>query len=78
MGHGRKILEEVLKENKVKYKINKGDGAFYGPKIDFHVKDSLDRTWQLSTIQLDFALPERFDLEYNDKDNTRKKTNYAS
>jgi threonyl-tRNA synthetase len=68
-----KILEEVLKENKVKYKINKGDGAFYGPKIDFHVKDSLDRTWQLSTIQLDFALPERFDLEYNDKDNTRKR-----
>jgi len=68
-----RILEEVLKENKVKYKINKGDGAFYGPKIDFHVKDSLDRTWQLSTIQLDFALPERFELEYTDKDNSKKK-----
>ncbi|MBU1501764.1 MAG: threonine--tRNA ligase, partial [Nanoarchaeota archaeon] len=68
-----KILEEVLKENKVKYKINEGDGAFYGPKIDFHVKDSLGRTWQLSTIQLDFALPERFDLEYIDKDNKRKR-----
>jgi len=64
-----KILEEVLKESKVKYQINKGDGAFYGPKIDFHVKDSLGRTWQLSTIQLDFALPERFDLEYIDKNN---------
>jgi len=66
------ILEKVLKENKVKYKINNGDGAFYGPKIDFHAKDSLGRTWQLSTIQLDFALPERFDLEYIDKDNKRK------
>ena len=66
------ILENVLKENKIKYKINKGDGAFYGPKIDFHVKDSLGRTWQTSTIQLDFALPERFELEYIDKDNKRK------
>ncbi len=64
-----RILEEVLKESKVKYQINKGDGAFYGPKIDFHVKDSLGRTWQLSTIQLDFALPERFELEYIDKNN---------
>jgi len=68
-----KILEEVLKENKIKYQINKGDGAFYGPKIDFHVKDSLGRTWQTSTIQLDFALPERFELEYIDKDNKRKR-----
>ncbi len=67
------ILEDVLKESKMKYKINKGDGAFYGPKIDFHVKDSLGRTWQLSTIQLDFALPERFELEYTDKDNKRKR-----
>ncbi len=68
-----KILEDVLKENKMKYKINKGDGAFYGPKIDFHIKDSLERTWQLSTIQLDFAMPERFELEYIDKDNSRKR-----
>jgi|WetSurMetagenome_2_1015567.scaffolds.fasta_scaffold31575_3 threonyl-tRNA synthetase len=67
------LLEKVLKEKKVKYKINKGDGAFYGPKIDFHVKDSLGRTWQLSTIQLDFSMPERFELEYTDKDNTRKR-----
>src|SRR3989344_81578 len=64
-----KALESVLKKQKVKYKVNKGDGAFYGPKIDFHVKDSLDRTWQLSTIQVDFAMPERFDLAYTGKDN---------
>jgi len=68
-----RILEEVLKEEKVKYKINKGDGAFYGPKIDFHLKDSLNRTWQCSTVQLDFALPERFELEYTDKNNSRKR-----
>ena len=46
------------------YKINEGDGAFYGPKIDFHLKDSLGRTWQCGTIQLDFQMPERFDLTY--------------
>ncbi len=59
-----KILEKVLIDTKVKYKINPGDGAFYGPKIDFHLKDSLNRTWQCSTIQLDFSMPERFELEY--------------
>ena len=68
-----KMLEDSLKKKKMKYKINAGDGAFYGPKIDFHVKDSLGRTWQLSTIQLDFSMPERFELEYTDKDNTRKR-----
>ncbi|MCW8965886.1 MAG: threonine--tRNA ligase [Candidatus Pacearchaeota archaeon] len=62
-----KALEEVLKKNKIKYKINEGDGAFYGPKIDFHLKDSLNRTWQCSTIQLDMALPERFEIEYTDE-----------
>jgi len=67
-----KILEKVLKKNKIKYKLNKGDGAFYGPKIDFHIKDSLGRTWQTATIQLDFAMPERFNLEYTDKDNKKK------
>jgi threonyl-tRNA synthetase len=67
------ILERVLKKLKIKYQVNKGDGAFYGPKIDFHIKDSLGRTWQLSTIQLDFAMPERFELEYTDKDNTSKR-----
>jgi threonyl-tRNA synthetase len=66
-------LENVLKKRKIKYKINAGDGAFYGPKIDFHVKDSLGRTWQLSTIQLDFAMPERFELEYVDKDGKAKR-----
>ena len=66
-------LENVLKKKKIKYKINKGDGAFYGPKIDFHIKDSLDRTWQLGTTQLDFSMPERFDLTYKDKDNKLKR-----
>jgi len=68
-----KALENVLKKRKMKYQINKGDGAFYGPKIDFHAKDSQGRTWQLSTIQLDFAMPERFELEYVDKDNKKKR-----
>ncbi len=68
-----KILETILKKRKMDYKINKGDGAFYGPKIDFHLKDSLGREWQCGTIQLDFSMPERFELEYVDKDNTRKR-----
>ncbi len=68
-----KTLEAVLKKKKAKFKINEGDGAFYGPKIDYHVKDSLGRTWQLGTIQLDFSMPERFKLEYTDKDNTKKR-----
>ena len=66
-----KVLEDVLKKKKMKYKINPGDGAFYGPKIDFHIKDSLNRTWQTSTIQLDFAMPERFDLNYTDENNNQ-------
>lgn len=61
-------LRAALKEMGVKYKINAGDGAFYGPKIDFHVQDSLGRTWQCATIQLDFAMPEKFDLTYEGKD----------
>ena len=48
----------------MEYSINEGDGAFYGPKIDFHLEDSLGRTWQCATIQLDFQMPERFDLTY--------------
>lgn len=67
------VLKKVLDGNKINYKINKGDGAFYGPKIDFHIKDSLNREWQCATIQLDFAMPERFELEYTDKDNKRKR-----
>lgn len=66
-------LEDALKKKKIKYKIREGEGVFYGPKIDFHIKDSLGRTWQLSTIQLDFLMPERFDLFYIDKDNKRKR-----
>jgi threonyl-tRNA synthetase len=68
-----KALENVLKKLKMKYKINEGEGAFYGPKIDYHVKDSLGRTWQTGTIQLDMAMPERFDLEYTDKNNVKKR-----
>ncbi|MBU1129178.1 MAG: threonine--tRNA ligase [Nanoarchaeota archaeon] len=68
-----KALKNVLDKRKMKYKINEGDGAFYGPKIDFHLKDSLDRTWQCGTIQVDFSMPERFELEYIDKDNSRKR-----
>jgi len=64
-----KALENILKKSEMKYSVNEGDGAFYGPKIDFHLKDSLNRTWQCSTIQLDMALPERFQLKYQDKDN---------
>ena len=65
-------LEDALKQKKIEYKINEGDGAFYGPKIDFHIRDCLKRSWQLGTIQLDFSMPERFGLEYTDKDNIEK------
>ena len=68
-----KSLENILKKSGLKYTINEGDGAFYGPKIDFHLKDSLNRTWQCSTIQLDMALPERFDLTYLDKNSQDKR-----
>jgi threonyl-tRNA synthetase len=57
-------LKEALEAKGMKYKVNEGDGAFYGPKIDFHLEDSIGRTWQCGTIQLDFQMPERFDLTY--------------
>lgn len=63
-----KILESILKKNKISYKIAEKDGAFYGPKIDLKVKDALNREWQLGTIQLDFQLPLRFELTYEGKD----------
>lgn len=63
-----KALQEALEEKGVEYKVNPGDGAFYGPKIDFHLKDCLDRTWQCGTIQLDFQMPEKFDLNYIGED----------
>lgn len=61
-------LERALAEKGMDYKVNEGDGAFYGPKIDFHLQDSLDRTWQCGTIQLDFQMPEKFDLTYIGED----------
>lgn len=57
-------LKEALDAREMNYKINEGDGAFYGPKIDFHLEDSIGRTWQCGTIQLDFQMPQRFDLNY--------------
>ncbi|RKY25918.1 MAG: threonine--tRNA ligase [Planctomycetota bacterium] len=65
-------LKDALKHKAIEYKINEGDGAFYGPKIDFHIKDCLRRSWQLGTIQLDFSMPARFNLVYTDRDNTEK------
>jgi len=63
-----KALEKALEEKGMDYIINEGDGAFYGPKIDFHLMDSIGRTWQCGTIQLDFQMPERFDLTYIGED----------
>jgi len=68
-----KVLEEACAKAGKECKINPGDGAFYGPKLDFHVKDSLGREWQCGTIQLDMNLPERFDLTYIDSDGTKKR-----
>jgi len=64
-------LRDALEAKGLDYKVNEGDGAFYGPKIDFHVQDALKRTWQCATIQLDFAMPEQFDLTYVGPDNAR-------
>ena len=61
-------LREAIEEKGVPYQINEGDGAFYGPKLDFHVKDSIGRTWQCGTIQLDMLMPERFDMTYIGED----------
>ena len=57
-------LKDALQEKNLPYKLNEGDGAFYGPKIDFHLEDCIGRTWQCGTIQLDFQMPQRFDLTY--------------
>jgi threonyl-tRNA synthetase len=62
-------LEEVLQEKGLEYVINHGDGAFYGPKIDFHILDSLGRSWQCGTVQLDFQMPEKFNCQYIGEDN---------
>lgn len=66
-------LIEALKEKEIDYILNEGDGAFYGPKIDFHLEDAIGRTWQCGTIQLDFQMPEKFDMYYIDKDNEKKR-----
>lgn len=68
-----KCLENALKTRNINYEVNKGEGAFYGPKIDFHIKDCLNRTWQCGTIQVDFSMPQRFDLEYVTKTDKRKR-----
>jgi len=65
-------LAGALKKKGIDYQLNEGDGAFYGPKIDFHIEDCLKRSWQLGTIQLDFSMPQRFELVYTDSDNTEK------
>ncbi|OJE30799.1 threonine--tRNA ligase [Bacillus thuringiensis] len=66
-------LENVLQSLNYKYRLNEGDGAFYGPKIDFHIKDALNRSHQCGTIQLDFQMPEKFDLNYIDENNEKKR-----
>lgn len=66
-------LKQALLVNEIPFKTNDGDGAFYGPKIDIQVKDAINRSWQTATIQLDFQMPERFDLEYIDENDSRKR-----
>jgi threonyl-tRNA synthetase len=64
-------LENLLKKRNVSYTLAPGEGAFYGPKYEFHIKDAIGRSWQLATLQLDFALPERFHLEFVGEDGHR-------
>ena len=66
-------LENVLKSLNYNYRVNEGDGAFYGPKIDFHIKDALQRSHQCGTVQLDFQMPEKFDLNYIDERNEKRR-----
>lgn len=65
------ILQKMLDQRKVPYELQPGEGAFYGPKYEFHIRDAIGRSWQLATLQLDFALPERFELEYVGQDGNR-------
>nr|WP_204466251.1 threonine--tRNA ligase [Shouchella xiaoxiensis] len=67
-----RALESVLKAKTIDYQLNPGDGAFYGPKIDFHLKDSKGRSWQCGTIQLDFQMPEKFNCSYIDSENQQQ------
>ena len=66
-------LKNTLNNKGIKFQLNPGDGAFYGPKIDFHIADSIGRTWQTATIQLDFATPERFELEYTAENGSKQR-----
>jgi len=66
-------LKNALDQWGQDYRINEGDGAFYGPKVDFHIRDAINRTWQCGTIQLDMALPDKFELEYTARDGTKKR-----
>ena len=66
-------LRNALEKLKIDYRLNPGDGAFYGPKIDFHVADAIGRTWQMGTIQVDFSMPERFDLHYIDENSAKQR-----
>jgi len=66
-------LEEALRRAGIDYRIGEGEGTFYAPKIDVHCRDAIGRSWQLSTLQVDFQLPDRFDLEYQDADGTRRR-----
>lgn len=65
------LLEQAIRDKGLDYKVNAGDGAFYGPKIDFHIQDCLGRTWQCATVQLDFAMPEKFEIDYVGADNEK-------
>jgi threonyl-tRNA synthetase len=66
-------LRRALEDKGLEYELNEGDGAFYGPKIDLHMTDSIGRSWQLGTVQLDYYMPERFDLAYTDADDVRRR-----
>jgi threonyl-tRNA synthetase len=68
-GHAEGALREALRGHGIEFTVNEGDGAFYGPKIDLHMTDSLGRSWQLGTVQLDYNMPERFGLTYTGADN---------
>ena len=71
--HATTSLKEACARHGLDYEINEGDGAFYGPKIDIKVKDAIGRTWQCSTVQVDFNMPERFELTYRTEDNTEER-----
>ena len=70
--HAEEVLGQALRDKNLPFTEEPGEAAFYGPKIDFHFKDSIGRTWQLATIQLDFVMPERFGLTYIDADGKKK------